>query len=345
MANSEVHLRDVAAARNYSVNIARRERGRRERTRVRKRIEHMAIITTYPAPQLGHEAFGAGPSGQRAVYQRLKESYSPTYLTILSVVQAVAMGDLAQVVAASYQDFTLVQWALTFNTFGVLIITWNVFSVQSALWGWIPDVRDSAVPFIVGALELFLNHTITVSLSAWLIAISLIAIAGAFGTLHISWRARGEAEHRELLRWLTVHMRLYIAYLIAGGGVLLALAWVCSDDHLNAIITSDDLAGKLGLGVALFSTLALVGSVSLFHLLWRQAIIYAQADNVGGQEKSTKGTHGRASVARATPKLRRAPSQPRALLQETTENRRIPCITWNIQRPCARRSSSWVSSH
>ena len=121
---------------------------------------------------------------------RLKESYSPTYLTILSVVQAVAMGDLAQVVAASYQDFTLVQWALTFNTFGVLIITWNVFSVQSALWSWIPDVRDSAVPFVVGALELFLNHTITVSLSAWLVAVSLIAIAGALGTLHISWRAR-----------------------------------------------------------------------------------------------------------------------------------------------------------
>ncbi len=199
-----------------------------ERGQERKRLEHMAIISTYPAPLPGHEDPSAGASGQRAVYQRLKSSYGPTYLTILSVVQAVAMGDLAQVVAASYEDFTPVQWALTFNTFGVLIITWNVFSVQSALWGWIPDVRDSAVPFVVGALELFLNHTITVSLSAWLVAVSLIAVAGAVGTLHISWRARGEAEHRELLKWLRAHMRIYVAYLIVGGGVLLALAWVCS---------------------------------------------------------------------------------------------------------------------
>jgi hypothetical protein len=252
----------------------------------------MAIITTYPGHLPRHEALGAGVSGQRAVYQRLKGSYSPTYLTILSVVQAVAMGDLAQVIAASYQDFTLVQWALTFNTFGVLIITWNVFSVQSALWGWIPDLRDSAVPFVVGALELFLNHTITVSLSAWLVAVSLIAIAGALGTVHISWRAQGEVEHRELLQWLSAHIRLYIAYLIAGGGILLALAWVCSGDHLNAIVMSDDFAGKLGLGVALFSTAALVGSISLFHLLWRQAIVYAQADQRGGQEKATKGSHG-----------------------------------------------------
>jgi hypothetical protein len=288
MANSEFHLRDVAAARNHTVNITRRERGRRKKAR-----EKLAIITTYPALPPRYEAFGEGASGQRAVYRRLKESYSPTYLTILSVVQAVAMGDLAQVVAASYQDFTLVQWALTFNTFGVLIITWNVFSVQSALWGWIPDVRDSAVPFVVGALELFLNHSIVISLSAWLVAVSLIAIAGALGTLHISWRARGEAEHRELLSWLSVHMRLYIAYLIAGGGILLALAWVCSGDHLNAIVMSDDFAGKLGLGVAFFSTLALVGSVSLFHLLWRQAILYAQADQKGSQEKATKSSHGR----------------------------------------------------
>ena len=287
MANSEFHLRDVAAARNHTVNIARRERRRRVKAR-----EKLAIITTYPARQrAGDMALGEGASGQRAVYRRLKESYSPTYLTILSVVQAVAMGDLAQVVAASHQEFTPVQWALTFNTFGVLIITWNVFSVQSALWGWIPDVRDSAVPFVVGALELFLNHTIVVSLSAWLVAVSLIAIAGALGTLHISWRARDEAEHRELLSWLSAHIRLYVAYLIAGGGVLLALAWVCSGDHLNAIVMSDDFAGKLGLGVAFFSTLALVGSVSLFHLLWRQAIVYSQADQKGGQEKATKGSY------------------------------------------------------
>src|SRR5690348_12488759 len=104
MANGEFHLRDVAAARNHTVNITRRERGRRK-----KAIEKLAIFTTYPALPPRYEAFGEGTSGQRAVYRRLKASYSPTYLTILSVVQAVAMGDLAQEVAASYQDFTLVQ--------------------------------------------------------------------------------------------------------------------------------------------------------------------------------------------------------------------------------------------
>jgi hypothetical protein len=253
----------------------------------------MAIITTHPAYQrAGDEMSDAETTGRRAVYRRLKSSYGPTYLTILSVVQAVAMGDLAQVVAGSYHHFTLVQWVLTFNSFGVLIIIWNAYSVQSALWGWIPDVRDSAVPFIVGGLELYLNHTITVSLSAWLIAVSLVGAAGAAGTVYTFRRASHEAEHDELLRWLAMHIRLYIAYLIAGGSVLIALAWVCSDDHLPAFAGNVETSGRMALGVALVSTLALGGGVYVLHLLWREAIVYAQAEQKGGQEKAKKGARG-----------------------------------------------------
>jgi hypothetical protein len=226
----------------------------------------------------GSEAFRAAESPQRALYLRLKGSYSPTYLTILSVVQAVAMGDLAQVVAAGNRHFTLVQWVLTLNTFSVLIIIWNVFSVQSALWRWIPDVRDSAVPFVVGALELFLNHTITVSLSVWLAAISLIAFAGALGTLHIYWRAAREEEHIELLSRLSVYLRFYVGYLMAGGSLLLALAWVCSTYRLSGNLGIEHTSGMLTLVVALFSATALGGSVYLFHRLWREAIMYARVE-------------------------------------------------------------------
>jgi hypothetical protein len=230
-------------------------------------------------------------SHHRAIYRRLKASYSPTYLTILSVVQAVAMGDLAQVVAAGYLHFTLVQWVLTLNSFSVLIIIWNVFSVQSALWRWIPDVRDSAVPFVVGALELFLNHTITVSLSAWLVALALIAFAGALGTVHIYWRAAGEEEHTELLGRLSVHIRLYVGYLMAGSSVLLVLAWICSTDRASVTVGPEHLSGMLALAIALFSALALGGSVYLFHRLWREAILYARVEQKHHRNMTAKGSH------------------------------------------------------
>src|SRR5215475_6693555 len=75
-----------------------------------------------PSTAIRHGDRGNDATGQWMVYRRLKASYGPTYLTILSVIQAVAMGDLAQVVADGHAHFTLVQWLLTVNTFGVLII-------------------------------------------------------------------------------------------------------------------------------------------------------------------------------------------------------------------------------
>jgi len=201
------------------------------------------------------------------------------------------MGDLAQVVAGGYRHFSLVQWVLTLNTFGVLIIIWNVFSVQSALWRWIPDVRDSAVPFVVGALELFLNHTITVSLSVWLAAASLIAFVGALGTLHIYWRAAREEEHRELLGRLSVHIRLYIGYLMAGGSVLLVLAWVCSNNLVSVNVGPEHASGMLALAITLVSALALGGSVYLFHRLWREAIQYARVEQGRHRNTTAKSSH------------------------------------------------------
>jgi hypothetical protein len=254
----------------------------------------METFPSFSDPQLSIErADDVAEPRQREVYRRLKASYGPTYLTILSVIQAVAMGDLAQVVAGSYHHFTPVQWVLTFNTFGVLIIIWNAYSVQSALWGWIPDVRDSATPFVVGALELYLNHTIIVSLSAWLVAVSLVGVAGAAGTVYTFWRASHEVEHHELLRWLSMHIRLYVAYLIAGGGALVALAWICSDDHLPTFVGSVEAGGWMALGVALVSTLALGGGVYVLHLLWREAIRYAQADQSQGAGRRATTTGAR----------------------------------------------------
>jgi hypothetical protein len=209
----------------------------------------MAIFRLYPnLPQPADGEVSAALPRRREVHRRLKASYGPTYLTILSVIQAVAMGDLAQVVAGGYQRFTTVQWVLTLNTFGVLIIIWNAYSVQSTLWGWIPDVRDSAAPFVVGALELYLNHTIIVSLSAWLVAVSLVGVAGAAGTLHIYWRASREQEQLELLRQVELYIRLYVAYLLVGGAALLALAWLCADDHLHLLVTGDDFRWRTGAG-------------------------------------------------------------------------------------------------
>jgi hypothetical protein len=49
------------------------------------------------------------------------------------------------------------------------------YMMNSKLWDWIPDLRDACIPFMIGALELFLNHSISVGLSAWLFTLAIIA--------------------------------------------------------------------------------------------------------------------------------------------------------------------------
>ena len=102
------------------------------------------------------------------IHHKLKDSLSPLYLTLLSVIQGVVLADLALVVTANYQQFTLMHWLLVLFNFGVLIGIWNHYMMNNKLWDWIPDLRDACIPFGVGTLELVFNHTISLSLSAWL---------------------------------------------------------------------------------------------------------------------------------------------------------------------------------
>src|SRR5436305_1924641 len=117
----------------------------------------------------------------RVLHHRLQDAFTPTYLTILSIIQAVALADLATVITAEHRHFTVVHWLLALFTFCVLIIVWNVYTIQGTIWYWIPDVRDAAMPFVVGALELFINHTITIRMSLWLLGLAGIATMGALG--------------------------------------------------------------------------------------------------------------------------------------------------------------------
>lgn len=208
----------------------------------------------------------------RVLHHRLNDAFTPTYLTILSIIQAVALTDLATVVAAEYRHFTVVHWLLALLTFGVLIIVWNVYTIQGTVWRWIPDVRDAAMPFMVGALELFLDHTIVLGMSIWLLGLAGITTMGAVGAWYMHWRAR-EAGNSQLLRYLRRHHLVFALY-YAGGAVLLLLL-------AGANLVGSWEAGEWGQGVLAVSPALLVGvylggAVIISHLYWRKAIVYAR---------------------------------------------------------------------
>ena len=218
----------------------------------------------------------------RVIHHKLKDSLSPIYLTLLSVIQGVALADLALVVAANYQQFTLMHWLLVLFNFGVLIGIWNHYMMNNKLWEWIPDLRDACIPFVVGTLELVFNHTISLSLSAWLFTFALLYLMGALAMWHARWRAGKEAENARLLSLLWRQHRLFELAALGGSALYLLLAVVSRVEILEASNGVQEARGLLVLGI----TLLVAGCLSGFLLLtigyWRTVVTYARTGHLPG---------------------------------------------------------------
>ena len=212
----------------------------------------------------------------QVVHGRMKDSFSSIYQTILSIIQGVALADLAAFVAAKYPQFSIVHWLMVLTTFFMIIVVYSVYSIQSTVWDWIPDIRDASIPFVFGALELFVNHTIALSLSLWFVGLAGISVLGAIGTVHMVWRAHEESENAELLELLRPHHRLFLLNYVGGAALALLCAYICHAADLQASIGIHGLRGVLTLGLVLLITIGLDASALVSNRYWRKAVIYAR---------------------------------------------------------------------
>jgi hypothetical protein len=129
------------------------------------------------------------------------------------------------------------------------------------------------MPFVVGALELFLDHAITQGMSVWLVGLAGIATMGAVGTWYMHWRARREAGNGQLLRYLRRHHLLFALYYAGGVALLLLLAWA---NRVGSWEAAERGQGVLSVGTALLIGVCLGGAVIISHLYWRKTIGYAR---------------------------------------------------------------------
>jgi len=224
------------------------------------------------------------------VQQKLKDSFGPSYMTALSVIQGVALADLALVVAGNYQHFTHTQWLQVLLSFGTFIFYWNQYTMHSTLWDWIPDLRDAAIPFVTGGFELLLNHTIRSSLSLWLFAEAALLAIGAATTWHTVLRAGKEAENSRLLALLSRQHRLSELYLLAGSVLLLLFAGV---SYVGNVQANDVVQSGRGL-LALALILLVTAYVSVFGIVtiryWHLVVTYARTGYMPGMKTEDRST-------------------------------------------------------
>jgi hypothetical protein len=138
---------------------------------------------------------------------------------------------------------------------------------------------------MVGADELFLNHTITQGISFWLVGLAGIGAMGIVGTWYMHWRARTEIGNDQLLGYLRRHHLLFALYYLAGAALLLLLAWA---NRVGGWEAAERGQGVLALGTALFVGVLLGGAVIISHLYWRKATAYALTGRLPTRKDSVK---------------------------------------------------------
>jgi hypothetical protein len=174
----------------------------------------------------------------QVLVNRSLEVSSSSFLTIISIIQGVALALLAQ---NTFPRASLLVGIQSAALMLVLVAVFYYYLSMSILLRWAPSILDCFLPFGIASLEIppafFLGHV--TAWNAWLSTLWLFTSLGLYITIKwspLSHFGNDRVAHRLLHRLLR---ELQLA--VAGGGVLAALI---------AILASHWPAGRLWWGMA-----------------------------------------------------------------------------------------------
>jgi hypothetical protein len=222
---------------------------------------------------------------RRDLAQRLKGSAVSMSLTLMSIIQGVALADLAAVVANSYARFGPTQWLLALASFLVIIAAWNQVAMDTLTWSVMPNLSGTLVPFGVGAVELFLNHALDHGEQVWLIGAALIAVASSIGIINYTRGAARFPENAAIL----AHLRTYRAsgqrYNTGGAVLLLVLAAAALAGGFTWLDALVHLPNLSAIVAAVLANGFLFGFLSRHLTYWQVVLAFALNDPSLGKHK------------------------------------------------------------
>jgi len=114
-----------------------------------------------------------------AMRERAKEHFPSVLLTLLSIVQALALELLwSHLIETDYLfEMTWIaalSWAQITATFLGLVLIWVVYASNVMRFRWTPVTSDSVYPFIIGIVEFMLVETLGPDeIGAWFVLMAL----------------------------------------------------------------------------------------------------------------------------------------------------------------------------
>lgn len=111
---------------------------------------------------------------------RIRSAFATIYLTLLSIIQGVALAALFAKVDSLLASgrFHAPQFVMALGIFLSIVAVWNQYQMGLNLYAWTANLIDAFIPFTLGLFEFAMISSIGYSASAMLVANGLLLLTG-----------------------------------------------------------------------------------------------------------------------------------------------------------------------
>lgn len=144
-----------------------------------------------------------------ALLRDLRESFSPTYLTLISIVEGVLLGLVFELISEGRPPISLHDPGvlIVIGNVLVIILVWNEYRMGASMFRWVPSLLDAIIPFTVGVIQAALILAVSAP-RVWLGSLAAFYLAGIAAFENMYRRSAAEERNDFVLRQNQRYRRL-----------------------------------------------------------------------------------------------------------------------------------------
>lgn len=189
------------------------------------------------------------------IRDRAKEKFPMVLLTLLSIVQALALEFLWDHMRNRSEIFeisviALVGWLQIAASLNIIILIWLMYAGMLMRFRWTPTVTDSIWPFFVGVIQFLMIDIMGADkLAIWIFVLALIYGVTNLINHRAMKRARIDPANREFFdRYLPATLRDFTPQISMIIALILAGTWISLNEQHGWFAICTLVGSLIGLG-------------------------------------------------------------------------------------------------
>jgi hypothetical protein len=228
-----------------------------------------------------------------ALRARMLDSFAPTYLTLISILQGSLLGYLFYTVDVPLGEWknhpltmiNLAQCLFIGSAIIANIAAWNEYRMGSTTFIWVPRLPDTLVPFGLAIAQFSLIRTIFLNPKYWFLSVAGFWAVAAFGFWHMYYRAGREPDiNGPALQAVATYKH---------SNPLLCGACSAASLLFSAMLWSKRQSAVLLLTLAAVSFLLLLAVFIRGEVSWSRAVQFSRGERSAGPSVPSSRRHGR----------------------------------------------------